>query len=164
MVFMIEDAKVKKLKDLRKDGMSIHKISETLKLDRKTVRRYLEGDGAKALEAGTTGTDENAVDEDGEIRRIEVRERNKLIGRAKGETVASRYLKFADEIDQELGSRLIDLRSQYNSYLTEHNIDFGTLIERALKEYVEKNANKRTWEDLEKLLEYSLAFKALESL
>lgn len=164
MIPMLEDAKVKKLKDLRKDGMSIHKISETLKLDRKTVRRHLKEDGADVPEAGTTGTAENSVDRDAEIRKIELKERNTLIGKAKGETVASRYLKFADEIDQELGSRLIDLRSQYNSYLTEHNVDFGTLIERALKEYVEKNANKRTWEDLEKLLEYSLAFKALDML
>ena len=125
---MLEDTTIRKLKDLRKDGMSIHKISETMKLDRKTVRRHLKEDGADVPEAGTTGTAENSVDRDAEIRKIELKERNTLIGKAKGETVASRYLKFADEIDQELGSRLIDLRSKYNSYLTEHNVDFGTLF------------------------------------
>ena len=145
---MLNEKQIVHMKEMQDKGMSISAIAREMRIDRKTVIKYISRIKEQEEKGKKT------------IKQIEIEKRTKMIGMKEAEHTTEKYLEFRDEID-EFMTKLLQLRWKYDAYITEPKVTFVDLVETALKEYVEKTKNKV---NVREFLGNLIIVKALEKM
>ncbi|MEM3905860.1 MAG: hypothetical protein QXZ17_03175 [Nitrososphaerota archaeon] len=102
------------------------------------------------------------------IKSVEIYTRTRIAGENEGITVADAYMRFKDELDEEMTRKLLFLRFKYDYYLKKHNIKFGDFVEEALEKRVIYEAAHYDQSiprfNFDEFLKGALVVKALERL
>ena len=143
---VLNERQIVHMKEMQDKGMSISAIAREMRIDRKTVIKYISRIKEQEEKGKKT------------IKQIEIEERTKMIGMKEAEHTTEKYLEFRDEIDEYM-TKLLQLRWKYDAYITEHKVTFVDLVETALKEYVENTKNRM---NVREFLGNLIMVKALE--
>ncbi|MEM3828674.1 MAG: hypothetical protein QXP36_05625 [Conexivisphaerales archaeon] len=82
------------------------------------------------------GDNANESHEANSIKSVEISIRTKIAGEKEGIAVADAYMRFKDELDEEMTRKLLFLRFKYDYYLKKHNMKFRYFVEEALEKRV----------------------------
>ncbi|MEM3845777.1 MAG: hypothetical protein QXU98_08750 [Candidatus Parvarchaeota archaeon] len=164
---MLSSEKKEKIKEMKRQGMTITLISKKMHVSRPTIRKYLREMENSLIEKNIAN---NASEPYGanSIKSVEIYTRTKIAGENEGITVADAYMRFKDELDEEMTRKLLFLRFKYDYYLKKHNIKFGDFVEEALEKRIIYEAAHYDQSiarfNLDEFLKGALVVKALERL
>ncbi|MEM3846684.1 MAG: hypothetical protein QXU98_13400 [Candidatus Parvarchaeota archaeon] len=132
---MLLPAERGKIKEMKRQGMTITLISKKMHVSRPIIRKYLREMENSLIERNI---DDNASESYGanSIKSVEIYTKTKIAGENEGIAVADAYMRFKDELDEEMIRKLLFLWFKYDEYLKRHKMKFGDFVEGALEKQV----------------------------